>query len=175
MVNLAQSVAKLSSAVSSYATAAAAPVSAALKSPAAALKAVGTEVFRGAQQSGGGPVSDLAERGIIIVSGKSGSPDKAGATDAATKAGIIVVGGRTPGGNSFAERGIIIVSGRDASPADGVRARLGGRSKQLEGNDRIGNFAIQQLMSAFNQAETLSSNVQKKMDDTTSGQQQKIG
>jgi hypothetical protein len=29
--------------------------------------------------------------------------------------------------------------------------------------------------SSFNQSETLSSNVQKKMDDTVSAQQQKIG
>jgi len=48
-------------------------------------------------------------------------------------------------------------------------------SKALEASDRLGNFEIQRLMSAFNQAETLSSNVQKKMDDTISGQQQKIG
>jgi hypothetical protein len=40
---------------------------------------------------------------------------------------------------------------------------------------RLGNFEIQRLMSQYNQAETLSSNVQKKLDDTKSGQQQKIG
>jgi hypothetical protein len=40
---------------------------------------------------------------------------------------------------------------------------------------RLGNFEIQRLMSQYNQAETLSSNVQKKLDDTRSGQQQKIG
>ena len=49
------------------------------------------------------------------------------------------------------------------------------RGKGLEGQDRMGNFAIQNLMSAFNQAETLASNVQKKLDDTISGTQQKIG
>ena len=48
-------------------------------------------------------------------------------------------------------------------------------SKALDAQDRMGNFEIQRLMSAFNQAETLSSNVQKKLDDTISGQQQKIG
>ena len=41
--------------------------------------------------------------------------------------------------------------------------------------DKLGNFEIQRLMSQFNQAETLASNVQKKLDDTVSGQQQKIG
>jgi hypothetical protein len=48
-------------------------------------------------------------------------------------------------------------------------------SKNLETQDRMGNFEIQRLMSAFNQAETLASNVQKKADDTVSGQSQKIG
>ena len=32
--------------------------------------------------------------------------------------------------------------------------------------DRLGNFEIQDLMSRFNQAETLASSVQKKRDDT---------
>jgi hypothetical protein len=45
----------------------------------------------------------------------------------------------------------------------------------VQSQDRLGNFEIQRLMSNYNQAETLSSNVQKKMDDTVSGQQQKIG
>src|SRR5437867_3144038 len=38
--------------------------------------------------------------------------------------------------------------------------------KGLEAQDRMGNFEIQRLMSAYNQAETLASSVQKKMDDT---------
>lgn len=36
----------------------------------------------------------------------------------------------------------------------------------LDAQDRMGNFEIQRLMSAYNQAETLSSNVQKKLDET---------
>jgi len=58
---------------------------------------------------------------------------------------------------------------------DAVRSEFDGKMKSLEAQDRMGNFEIQRLMSAFNQAETLSSNVQKKLDDTVSGQQQKIG
>jgi hypothetical protein len=58
---------------------------------------------------------------------------------------------------------------------EGIRSELDKAMKSLEAKDRMGNFEIQRLMSAFNQAETLSSNVQKKMDDTISGQQQKIG
>jgi hypothetical protein len=45
----------------------------------------------------------------------------------------------------------------------------------MDSFDRLDNAAIQQLMSQLNQAETLSSNLQKKLDDTISGQQQKIG
>jgi len=38
-----------------------------------------------------------------------------------------------------------------------------------------GNFEIQRLMSSYNQAETLSSNVKKKLDDTVSAVAKKIG
>jgi predicted nucleic acid-binding Zn-ribbon protein len=38
--------------------------------------------------------------------------------------------------------------------------------KDLEAQDKMGNFEIQDLMSRFNQAETLASNVLKKRDDT---------
>jgi hypothetical protein len=38
------------------------------------------------------------------------------------------------------------------------------RAIRGEGSDKLGNFEIQQLMSDRNQAETLSSNVQKKVD-----------
>jgi hypothetical protein len=38
--------------------------------------------------------------------------------------------------------------------------------KGLEAQDRMGNFEIQRLMSAYNQAETLSSSVQRKINDT---------
>lgn len=42
----------------------------------------------------------------------------------------------------------------------------GSKIKDLEAEDRLGNFEIQDLMSSFNQAQTMASNVQKKMDDT---------
>ena len=42
----------------------------------------------------------------------------------------------------------------------------GSQIKDLEAEDRLGNFEIQDLMSSFNQAQTMASNVQKKMDDT---------
>ena len=40
--------------------------------------------------------------------------------------------------------------------------------KVLESQDKLGNFEIQDLMSQFNQAETLTSSVLKKRDDTAS-------
>jgi hypothetical protein len=58
---------------------------------------------------------------------------------------------------------------------ESLRSGMDSKMKGLEAQDRMGNFEIQRLMSAFNQAETLSSNVQKKADDTVGGQQQKIG
>jgi hypothetical protein len=64
---------------------------------------------------------------------------------------------------------------RNQEKVDGIRKDLDGAMKDLEAEDRLGNFEIQRLMSTFNQMETLSSNVQKKADDTASGQQQKIG
>lgn len=56
-----------------------------------------------------------------------------------------------------------------------VRKSFDGKLKELEAEERLGNFEIQRLMSTYNQMETLSSSVQKKADDTASGQQQKIG
>jgi hypothetical protein len=38
--------------------------------------------------------------------------------------------------------------------------------KSLARKDRIGNFEIQRLMSAFNQAETLASQTMRRVNDT---------
>lgn len=43
---------------------------------------------------------------------------------------------------------------------------LSSLGRALNSQDRMGNFEIQRLMSAFNQAETLLSNVLKKTNDT---------
>ena len=40
------------------------------------------------------------------------------------------------------------------------------KTRDLEAKDRLGNFEIQDLMSQFNQAETLASSVIRKRDDT---------
>ncbi len=47
-----------------------------------------------------------------------------------------------------------------------LRKNLQRAAKELESQDKLGNFEIQQLMSAYNQAETLASSVLKKRDDT---------
>jgi hypothetical protein len=47
--------------------------------------------------------------------------------------------------------------------------------KDLEAQDKLGNFEIQQLMSAFNQAESLASSVSKKLNDTMNCLIRKMG
>lgn len=56
-----------------------------------------------------------------------------------------------------------------------LKAKLEGALKDLESEDKLGNFEIQDLMSRFNQSETLASSVQKKTDDTASGIISKVG
>ena len=60
-------------------------------------------------------------------------------------------------------------------PSVAANSSVAENSVSMDSFDRLNNAAIQQLMSQLNQAETLSSNLQKKLDDTISGQQQKIG
>lgn len=50
--------------------------------------------------------------------------------------------------------------------ADVLRKKVEEAMKAMEANGKMGNFEIQDLMSAFNQAETLSSQVQKKREET---------
>ena len=56
-----------------------------------------------------------------------------------------------------------------------LQAKLNEALKDLEAEDKLGNFEIQDLMSTFNQAETLASSVQKKKDDTESSVISKVG
>ncbi|GEM_PF-5777352 len=51
---------------------------------------------------------------------------------------------------------------------DDLRKKLEELTKELESEDKLGNFEIQRLMSAYNQAETLASSVQKKASETES-------
>lgn len=58
----------------------------------------------------------------------------------------------------------------DASRAaiDALRSRFESAIKDIETKDKMGNFEIQTLMSAYNQAQTAASDVKKKADDATS-------
>lgn len=55
---------------------------------------------------------------------------------------------------------------RNQKAVDRLRAAFKDAIKDLESDDKMGNFEIQDLMSRFNQAQTLGSKVQKKKDDT---------
>ena len=69
---------------------------------------------------------------------------------------------------------IVIHANLDESDVEGFilisgRSRLGSASKSLEAQDKLGNFEIQDLMSAYNQAEQLASSVQQKLNATNNG------
>jgi chromosome segregation ATPase len=53
----------------------------------------------------------------------------------------------------------------NADKIESIRKQLESAMKDLEAQDKLGNFEIQDLMSRYNQAETLASSVQKKLDD----------
>jgi hypothetical protein len=53
-----------------------------------------------------------------------------------------------------------------SATVDELRKKFDNMTKDLEAQDRMGNFEIQRLMSTYNQAETLASSVKKKADDT---------
>jgi hypothetical protein len=52
------------------------------------------------------------------------------------------------------------------SAADALRKKIEEAMKAMEADGKMGNFEIQKLMSEFNQAETLSSQVHKKREET---------
>lgn len=56
-----------------------------------------------------------------------------------------------------------------------LKGKLEDALKDLEAEDRLGNFEIQDLMSRYNQSEQLASSVQKKKDDTASSVIGKVG
>lgn len=62
----------------------------------------------------------------------------------------------------------------NADKIDRIRKNFGGVSKDLENQDRLGNFEIQDLMSQYNQAERRASEVLKKYQDTQRGAVQKV-
>jgi hypothetical protein len=61
----------------------------------------------------------------------------------------------------------------NAVKIDRIRKNFGGVSKDLEKQDRLGNFEIQDLMSRYNQAEKGASDALKKYQDSQQGVIQK--
>ena len=55
---------------------------------------------------------------------------------------------------------------RNARQTQAVKAALGSKAKDRESQDKIDNFQVNNLMSDRNRQESLSSNVQKKLDNT---------
>ncbi len=49
-----------------------------------------------------------------------------------------------------------------------VKASFDANGKDLQSQDKLGNFEIQGLMSDYNEAQTLASSVQKKLHDSNS-------
>ena len=57
----------------------------------------------------------------------------------------------------------------NASTIDSVRERMNDKTKDMESEDKTGNFEIQDLMQKSNQSQTLTSDLLKKKDDTSQG------
>ncbi len=73
------------------------------------------------------------------------------------------------------DEGATGVQAENAKIAELTKKQFEDKLKDLDGEDQMGNFEIQDLMSRYNQAETLASSVQKKKDDTAGGIIQKVG
>src|SRR5262245_20165403 len=124
------------------------------------------QVASAASNSSESNLQQAAERrGIIVIGGSQDRTSAATPLDAIRQGpmlqGIIIVGGSTPG------HPLPKISSSDQPPL--------AASTDLTTEDRMGNFEIQRLMSAYNQAETLASDIQKKSEDTVSGIAQRIG
>ncbi|MEZ5891793.1 MAG: hypothetical protein R3C58_01395 [Parvularculaceae bacterium] len=84
------------------------------------------------------------------------------------------------GGFEKAEASIGSYGGPDSvdsarNSIEALRKAFEEKLKDLESEDKLGNFEIQDLMSRYNQSETLASSVQKKKDDTEKSIINKIG
>jgi len=59
--------------------------------------------------------------------------------------------------------------------AQAIKNALSNKDKDLQNQDKLGNFEIRSLMSEFNEAQTLALSVLKKKEDTGNAVIQKIG
>ena len=60
------------------------------------------------------------------------------------------------------------------SKIESIRKDLTNTMKDLESQDKLGNFEIQDLMSQYNQSETMAGNVLKKVSDSKNAVVKKI-
>jgi hypothetical protein len=123
----------------------------------------GTALFVARAAAGGATIANLPEHSAIdaAVNGAGETAEQAILGAAATMA----TGVCAPAAAPLAD----IVSGRELHR---VAARFVAAG---ESQDKLGNFEIQMLMSEYNEAEQLASNVQKKQDDTDKDLIHKIG
>jgi hypothetical protein len=68
----------------------------------------------------------------------------------------------------FANADKHIPSNGGQSQTDELRKKFEDAMKDLESQDKLGNFEIQRLMSDYNEAQALASSVKRKADDTNS-------
>lgn len=170
--SLASNFASIAKSLSSTFASAATSVAAA-KTPAAATslptaQPATTDVLRSSPKSDLAAQwhsDSLAERGIIIVSGKDAQkPRSLGA-----QISLAIGAHDLPKHNSLAERGIIIVGGAPVAndrALESIKSKFNNSMKDMESQDKLGNVEINMIMSNYNDNETLANSVLKKRDDT---------
>lgn len=57
---------------------------------------------------------------------------------------------------------------------EGLKRRFEDGLSDLDNENKLSNFEVQDLMARYNQAESIASSLRKKLDDTENGQIQKI-
>ncbi|MBK6688855.1 MAG: hypothetical protein IPG45_30575 [Deltaproteobacteria bacterium] len=63
----------------------------------------------------------------------------------------------------------------NANKVENMRKNFDGKLKEIESQERLDNFGIQELMSRYNQSEQLAASIEKKEGDTQNAVISKIG
>ena len=82
---------------------------------------------------------------------------------------------RTKGVLTARDRKRLVTSSAGLRRSAAATMRVAVRMRALAREDRLGNFEIQRLTSAFNQAETLAASTMRRADATVSQIAHKIG
>lgn len=67
------------------------------------------------------------------------------------------------------------ISRDNANRVETIRKDFDGKLKEIESQERLDNFGIQELMSRYNQSEQLAASIEKKEGDTQNAVISKIG